>query len=232
MENYRVLRTFRPESLLLEYLVREKRAPFEKRKLTYPQSTIDLAMHSLINDKKMYDPRNPDIVMCDSKMQSITGREAFSRFQIRGIIESHLVPRQDTDPMGDSWQCEAELEAIVKNYPPKPIHLRTPQFEIQSDTLCLVDPKFLEVLRSEAKPESTFVLGPVTSYRDVCNATSNYILSKKDKFINLSNITIALVKGDPISDVFNVSAFSRSQISALIKTKVKPVRRSKRLNKH
>jgi len=46
---------------------------------------------------------------------------------------------------------------------------------------------------------------------------------------DLRNIRVAHVHDDPLGKVFGVSAFSRSQISALIKTKIKPVRRSGRI---
>ena len=55
------------------------------------------------------------------------------------------------------------------------------------------------------------------TWSEVVNLLIGYILSKKTTLLDVRNITVALITGDPLEKVFRVAAFHRSQIHTLIR---------------
>ena len=231
LKYHRMLRTFKPDSLLHGYLSSHKQETFSKNLSTYRISTIELALGLIVKIRGMADIRNPVIIICDKELEQVIDLGSFHWPQLRSIIEKHLLPFTGTEPLSSSRLCTLELQALEK-FQQDPFESIIPGPEIPPETPCLVDPKFLEVLRSEIKADSPLNLNPISMRKEVGAAMSNYILARKEKLFDLRNIKIALAQDDPIGEVFNVPAFSRSQVSKLINSKLRPIRRSKRLTNH
>lgn len=83
----------------------------------------------------------------------------------------------------------------------------------------LVKPAFLKVLRAVEGVNQSQVVFP---YREVANLLSKYIMMNKDKFFDLRNIRVAIVKNDPLGVAFGVNAFARCQVTALMRSQLMP----------
>jgi hypothetical protein len=55
------------------------------------------------------------------------------------------------------------------------------------------------------------------SYKEVSTLLSNYILSKKNFFIEPRNAKLAMIKGDPLSKAFKVDSFHQCQVTSLLR---------------
>ena len=76
--------------------------------------------------------------------------------------------------------------------------------------LFYLKPHFLRVIRSlESVSKSQIAF----TYKEVTRLLSEYILSKKDKFFDNSNVKICHVHGDDLGVAFGVRAFHRMQVT-------------------
>ena len=58
------------------------------------------------------------------------------------------------------------------------------------------------------------------TFYDTFALLSKYLISKRNQIFDRRNILVAIIKDDPLRSVFNVNAFSRSQVTQILKKKM------------
>jgi len=222
---YRSLRSFRQESKLFEYLISKKSDLIKKECLRYRLSTIRLALEIIIDREELFDDYNREIVVCGNELERVLDRRSFHYSQTVSLIETHLLEAKDTDPLTSPRLCQAEIDRISCFYK---YRLTFPEAILNNfdvSATYYVCPLLMRLIR----PFGDFGRSFIHPYAKVVFAVSKYILSKKHHFFDLRNITIAHVKDDPLSRVFDVTHFTNLQIRYLIRAQLRLVRKSKRL---
>ena len=63
----------------------------------------------------------------------------------------------------------------------------------------------------------------IFTYEEICSLLSKYIIDRKDQFFHGQNIKIAWVQNDPLGTAFNVLAFHKCHVRALMWSQLIPV---------
>ena len=147
----------------------------------------------LLLEGKHFDERNPSVILCHRSqlLENIFGMKALHVSQVQAALAKSLLP----------------LKIFPKTIYPKPI-IKNP------DTKYRLSYQLNQLLVSAALIQSSDEL---FTWSEVVNLLIGYILSKKTTLLDVRNITVALITGDPLEKVFRVAAFHRSQIYTLIR---------------
>ena len=72
----------------------------------------------------------------------------------------------------------------------------------------------------------------IFTYGEIASTLSKYMIDRENVFFNHQNIKISFVQDDPLGTAFNVPAFYRCQVKALMRSQLIPVqtRKSPRLH--
>lgn len=223
----RQYKVFRKNSSLFQFLKNNsKEVKDESRR--YRLSTIYLITEQIINRDCLFDPQNPEIVVCNQELEEVFDVKYFRRSELHDLIGEHLM-NSDSSRLGSPRLCQKDIKSIFecRAFPPVP-QLRHNAAEFDKEGSYLVSPAFMKALQETGKVTTQDRILP---YRTICRLTSDYIMSKKCDLFDLRNIRIINVKNDQLSKVFNANYLSHSQMASFIRSQLKPVRRSKRLQK-
>jgi len=146
---YAKWRVFRPGSRLHKYLKERKCKPFSKGILSCRQGMVELALHECINDQKLFDEGNRQIVLCDVKLEEALDRKSFHRSQISDIIESHFIPLDSRVYRPKSRHFEHERDKLAQ-YRQDQLIPSIPSEPMRRETLCWINPQFRAVLNLKA----------------------------------------------------------------------------------
>lgn len=226
MHFYREIRTFKRGSRLLRYLAEKRKGCFRKTKRSYRVSTIRLALEEIIREERLYDPKNQQIIVCGKQLEKALDVHSVERSMLHIFIRRQLEPTNGNHVFSTCSRLFNQelmsLSRLSRSIPPIEGIQFHQDFDIEG--LYWMKPKFLKVI----KEVRTF-RGNALSYRNICNALSDYIMENKQRFFDLRNIKVAKVKDTLLADAFGMDYFSRSQVTSLIRSQLKPVRRSRRL---
>ena len=190
----------------------------------------------IIKNETMYDIRNTTIALFDKDLEKALNVRALHVSELREVVISQIVRL----PWADQFRLinEALISCRLRLRSSNIASDLTSDFSTPSavpagspTTSGRVEPS---VYRS---PTSQFLLKPdfrrvvshlstfkadqtLFTYSEATTLLSQYILSKKATFFDSRNITVAMIKGDPLSNALNVDAFHRSQVHTLLKTQL------------
>ena len=167
-------------------------------------------LREIVYRGKLYDERNPQIILCDPGMDRALGTRAFHLCQIKELVCKQLVEDPDEangQPVrGGSVGMPhglAETSANIPNDGPAP----SEEFRVR--------PEFLRVLRTLDDIDRN---REVFSYSDLTKLLSQYLLKHRARFFDERNISVALVDGDDLGAVFGgIKAFHRTQMAVLLR---------------
>ena len=216
---YYMPRRFEAHSKLQRYLAYNCPEFVTIKKRDYNLYEILLALKKMIASKKMYDPQNPTVILCDEHLEDALNVKALHVSDVRDYIirqlplieeeektencncQYHGVPGSYRLP---SWGSAAATAVIARES-------ITPNFDLEASYL--VKPGLLKVLHAVqgVNPEQR-----VFRYRELSALLSAYILSKKDVLFDARNIKIAMVENDDLGKAFGVKAFARCQVTSLL----------------
>lgn len=191
-----------------------------------------LALRNIIGNEKLFDPRNKHIVVCDREMEKGLDVKAFHTSQLQTLVAKQTKVIAGFESAASLRKCQQELLAlsfwnqctIFSNAYTGPINQHSLNFDIEASYT--VSPGLLKAIRGFA---GIGPKGTVWPYRKICSAVALRIMSNKHLLFDLRNITIAMVRDDLLGKAFGMDHFSRSQITNLIRSQLKVVKRSKRL---
>eukprot|EP00092_Neocalanus_flemingeri_P103610 GFUD01132617.1.p1 GENE.GFUD01132617.1~~GFUD01132617.1.p1 ORF type:complete len:255 (+),score=60.89 GFUD01132617.1:122-886(+) len=190
------LHKFLEDSTLKQYLFHKTRIS----KVGYTFSEILRTLVNIIKDEKLFDVRNPSIVICSTELEQALDMRAFHVTELRDLIVLHLESADGSGFSLVSRNVPCGVKSSNRFY-------GNPSFQFK------LQPSFLKVIRSieGSDPHQT-----IFRYAEiVCNFTS-YILSKRNEIFDPRNLKIAFVESDPLGEAFKVSAFHRCQARHLL----------------
>ena len=224
-----VLRTFPADSRLHKFLVSNYGIPFSSDTLTYRIGTVELALHQIADQRGMVDKRNPCVVLCDKELESALDLKSFDRTGLRMDLSGRfLVPFDGSGTLASPKVSKLETEALT-SFRSDPLLSSIPSRTITTETLCRVDPCLRAALMLEEKVTLSHTITHIMTRKEVGEAIACYIMARKERFFDLSNIRIAHLRGDPLEEVFGVSAICRRQIPFLINSKLQPANVTKKV---
>ena len=192
----------------------------------YSLAEILTVLKDVISSEKMFDERNPSVIICSKPLEAALNQRALHVTEVRDLVINQLERLAD-----QSLRDNQPFQRINSSHPrsqfPQTAPLTTVQtasittkVHISKYTKYQLKPLFLEVVRTvdEVNPKKT-----VFTYEEITSILSNYILSKKNAIFDKRNIKLALVEKDPLGKAFGVTAFHRCQVTALLRTQLIPV---------
>ena len=220
-------RRFEYKSNLHSYLVNKCPETFKPNKLDYTLFLVLITLKNIISSEKLFDINNPNIILCDESLDLALNVKALhvSELQEQICKQLHLVNYAKLKPEKPSPQLQEQAHPIIPSWasntaptiptriqPPKPFNTNG-QYEVTPALL-----KALQTVEQVDPDQTTFY------YKDVSNILSRYIIANKEKLFDLRNIRIALVQDDPLGQAFGVKAFSRTQVTSLLRSQLTPIR--------
>ena len=168
-----------------------------ERSFTYIQ--VLKILKDVIISEKLYDPKNPAIILCDDDLELALNQKALHVSQLNAAILPHF----------SNWK---DIEF------PQVIHTKNPteqgrRFFGNPTTKFSMQPNLLNLIRKLAEPNNT---RSIFSLTEILDLVSHYIISNKSTIFDPRNVTLALVKDNLLGKALNVAAFHRSQIRALL----------------
>ena len=192
----------------------------------YSLAEILTVLKDVISSEKMFDERNPSVIICSKPLEAALNQRALHVTEVRDLVINQLERLAD-----QSLRDNQPFQRINSSHPrsqlPQTAPLTTVQtasittkVHINKDTKYRLKPLFLEVVRTvdEVNPKKT-----VFTYEEITSILSKYILSKKNAIFDKRNIKLALVEKDPLGKAFGVTAFHRCQVTALLRTQLIPL---------
>jgi len=168
------------------------------------QATSRVSMHTictiikkLIIKGRNFDEKNPEIIICDQRLENIFGMKALHVTQVQSAIATSLKSLNNVD--------------IHSTFHPTKIEKSNNKYRLSDHFRELfIDTKILN-------PNKQFF-----TYQEVANYFSEYIIMKKDCILDSRNISVALIKNDPLGKILNVNAFHRNQTYKFLKPHLFP----------
>jgi len=202
--NYDAPRTFVPGAPLRDYL--EEKDPeggYEEGRVTSLLEVV-CSMKNIIKNEKLFDEKNPKVVICDSDMEKALDRPGFGRFELSEIICSQMTMLPEKEPkkkrVGEEITCTSRKFGLIKG---------SSRFKIKRKFRAM-----LKTLPEFKKKQKTF------AYGELCNFTSAYIHKNKKTLIDERHIPMCFCKNDLMGRAFKVNAFHRDQVSSMIRSQL------------
>jgi len=199
-------------------------------------------MKMIIAKAKLFDPRNPSIIECNRELESVFNMSYLHVKQVKEAILKSTILLSEYRRHRNHLDPQKNLPAIYSTnmpviIPPAPAATPEQQTDLETDSGIGSDEDTdCQPPKSEIKDEVLplywvseglcNVLGlsgkPMT-YQDISAKLSHYILARKEALFDNRNIMVAIVKNDPLGDVFKVRAFHRDQVSDFLNKNVQQV---------
>ena len=183
-----------------------------------------------IRQEKLFDERNPSIILCSEELEQALEMRAVHVTEIRDVVLKHLVRIDNESFIARYYQEQGQPDPDdgLFNLRPVSAEARRLIHTANITTNVMVDqnarftcrPKFLSVLQTLPEVEKD---KEIFSFGEIKRFCSTYILRNKQRFIDARNIRVAIVKNDLLGEAFGVSAFHRSQVNNLIRGQLIPV---------
>ena len=167
------------------------------RSFTYLQ--VLKILKDVITSEKLFDPKNPAIILCDDNLEQALDQKALHVSQLNAAIIPHLANSE-----------QIEFPQVFHN---KNSTDHGKRFFGNPMTEFSMQPNLLNLIRELAGPNNTKSIFSVT---EILNLVSHYIISNRSTIFDSRNITLALVKNNLLGKALDVAAFHRSQIRALL----------------
>jgi len=199
-------------------------------------------MKMMIAKAKLFDPRNPSIIECNRELESVFNMRYLHVKQVKEAILKSTILFSEYRQRRNHLDTQKTLPAIYSTnmpviIPPTPPATPEQQTDQETDSGIGSDEETdCQPPKGEIKDEISplywiseglcNVLGlsgkPMT-YQDISTNLSHYILARKEALFDNRNIMVAIVKNDPLGDVFKVRAFHRDQVSEFLNKNVRQV---------
>ena len=218
-----------PTSKLKEFI--EAKTGTEKSHFTLAE--ILIIIKDVVSREKLSDPSNPAVIICSRELEEALDVKAIHVTQVRAQTLNQLVKipeqmtRETTFKNIQDGQEIAEQDKFPRN-PTATSNTRIIRSESTAPPVSLnhnmrveVNPRLLNVVRQAPNTEQQRT---IYTYGEITRMLSNYILARKEVLFDQRNIQIALVADDPLGKVFEVNAFHRAQLNALLWKQLRPAR--------
>ena len=190
------------------------------QKTLFTLAEILTVIKETVRREGLYDERNPPLIMCSEELESAINMKVLHISELMSIVLSHLQIISNEEFIERYCQNSEGL-----NLPIPTAHL--PDFASSNVYRLLgtplgkytCKPEFLAVLQTmlEMKEDQK-----VFTFKEIHSLFAKYILKHKERFIDARNSKVAIIKGDLLETVFQVSAFHRCQTTYFIRRQLVP----------
>lgn len=181
-----------------------------------PKAVVLQKVKEAILEGKHFDERNPCIILCDrsQQLENIFGMKALHVCQVQTALAKSMVDHDAHENSSDSdYESGTEEETGETPATDSKAPVANPHTKF----------KLSEKLRQLFVSAALVTDQELFTFTDAAGLLSSYIISRKDHIFDSRNIMVALVGQDPLGNVFNVTAFHRSQASMFLKRHLIPV---------
>ena len=168
-----------------------------------------------------FDRRNPSIIMCQrsQQLENVFAMKALHVSQVQSALDPSI---SLLDNSSDSDSESSEAESTTSPTTPTEVTATEPEARNIPEIKYSLSPKLRGLLSKAGLIKSQILF----TYLKASALLSKYIISRKNHIFDTRNILVALVNQDPLGEVFEVSAFHRSQASTFLKKHLFPVSKS------
>ena len=205
---------FKTDSKLKTYLA-EKTGTTERESRSLADILSDLK-HIIIREK-MFDIRNPYVILCTKELEQAINQRALHVAEIRDAVLSQM----ETTNQPHQPQLQASPANTTQPAAPQPRRANVTAITTANlNYRYKLKPAFREIVRST---NQNYQRREIFTLLEISKALSQYILARKEKFFDSRNPRLALVENDPLGAALNLAAFHRSQMSSLIRSQLLPL---------
>jgi len=185
-------------------------------------------LKATIVENKLFDPKNPSIILCSQQLENMFGMKALHVKQLRGALLKQLeavehdaaaeaAEEQLDDSSDDDEGGPAQTSCAPTTSSPAAATAAA------SNNSGGAEQKFVMSAGLKALLLPNTGRNVAVTFRQAAALLSRYIIARQHQLFDSRNILVALVTGDPLGAVFGVSAFHRSQTSHLLKAQLTAV---------
>ena len=199
---------FKPDSKLREYLFMKTKV----KRSYYLLVEIMEKLKVILRSEKLYDLKNPSIIMCDSDLEMALNMKDLHVTEIR-----HQILKQLTLVKQQKW---------LKNYRKENTFSQRASTSNASTTIVPdkdakynVKPPLMELLRTECeeKNKATF------TYKEVVHLLFKYLLKRRETLFDPGNLKVVRVHEDPLGRALGgIARFHRCQVPNLLRAQLTP----------
>lgn len=233
MSTYDILRRFGQNSRLHRYLAYKCPGYITIKKTDYTLVQVLLALKKVISSDKLYDPQNPNLIICDEYMEDALDVKAVHCSNIVDYVTKQMFILDD-----------APLPTITSIFPsgiPVPETTQTQPFPLPSWGSYLANAVVARMKAAEPFDiEGYYTMTPalfnvfktldgfnaeqtVFQYRELTKLLSAYLMANKATLFDYRNIKVCNVANDLLGIAFGVKAFDRCQVTSLLRAQLEPV---------
>ena len=209
---------FKSNSKLKEFMVSRS----ENKKEEFTLKEIFYTLKETIKKEELYDPTNPEIFFCSPELEACLGMLVLHISQVKEVVMEQLIPtgrgkdkrNMKSTPVTSREQITPRISGHVGDLQSVKRHKinKEARYEISEPLL-----KVLRMVPGFNQEGSIFTFGFITE------TLSKYILMNKHRFFDTRNISLAIVRNDPLGEAFGLQGFHRSQVIDLLLKQLKPI---------
>jgi len=200
MSENRINYRFRMGSTLCWYL-----ESYEKDKLlkSFPLQYLLNKLTKIIIKENMVDPGNTNIIFCSKELSHALDVDVLHVLQLKEYVLKHLII------VNSAIINEAKALFVQNtNYPDKNCKCVL-TFSLRS---------IFSVIPTFPQPQYEF------TFKEVCDLLILYIMFNRRRFVDIRNNEVFIIKDDPLSILFKVKAFHKSQAKDLLLNHISIIR--------
>lgn len=203
---------FKPNSPLQPYL--QKMIPGQYNQNSFTLVTVLTDLKNIIKKKKLVDAKNPTIILCDPDLETALNINGLHMKHVRECLLKQLICVTPFTSHHCPLERKKKFSKTQENVTPKTV-------QTIPDEYYMLSPLLKSALSTV--PFFPYNLQCFT-LNEICNYVGRYIIFKKKQLLDPRNMSLAIVKNDPLGKAFNVNAFDRCQIVKLIKRNILAVK--------
>jgi hypothetical protein len=209
---------FKPESKLKEYLFIKTKV----KRSYYMLMEILEDLKVIVRSEKLYDPKNPSIIMCDPDLEIALNMKDLHVTEIRDQIlkQMTLLRQQNWRKNFNAFISKSKSTSASSRPPAKPknLHPLVPDTEAKY----IVKPSLMGLLRSECEEKDR--AKAAFKFQEVFHLLCKYLIRRKDTCFDPRNIKVARLHLDPLGRALGgIVRFHRCQAENLLKAQMTPI---------
>ena len=210
---------FKPESKLKEYLFIKTKV----KRSYYMLMEIFEDLKVILRSEKLYDPKNPSIIMCDPDLEIALNMKDLHVTQIRDQILKQLTlqRQQNWRENFNTFISKSKSTSASSTPPAKTTDVPTTLVP-DKEAKYIVNPSLMGLLRTECEEKDR--AKAAFKFEEVVNLLFKYLIRRRDTLFDSRNIKVARVHHDPLGRALGgIARFHICQAENLLRAQLSPV---------
>ena len=208
---------FKPQSKLKDYLFMKMKV----KRSYYMLMEIMENLKVIVRSEKLYDPKNPSIIMCDSDLEIALNVKDLHIIEVRAQIlkQLTLVQHQNWRVNYNTFISKSNSKSASFTTPTKTTNLHP--LVPDKDTKYIVKPSLMGLLRSECEEKDR--AKAAFKFEEVLSLLFKYLLRRRVALFDARNLKVARIHLDPLGRVLGgIARFHRCQAEKLLRAQLTP----------